>query len=223
LPNDKAEKTVNPYFDGRREWNERYGSHVKQVRTWKIVAFLSMLTTLASVVGLTYIGSQNKLVPYIVEVDKLGNAQAINYAVQTNLDQTKVIKYSLAEFIRNFRTIYSDSKIQKEMIYKIYRYLSPSYSAYNIVNAYYKENSPFDRQSTERVRVKINSIVQINKDTYQVDWEEIVSDPRGMKMRTDSFKASISLILVPPTKQAEIIKNPIGLYIKEFNFSKIIK
>ena len=95
--------------------------------------------------------------------------------------------------------------------------------AYNIVNAYYKENSPFDRQSTERVRVKINSIVQINKDTYQVDWEEIVSDPRGMKMRTDSFKASISLILVPPTKQAEIIKNPIGLYIKEFNFSKIIK
>lgn len=223
MPNDKAKKTVNPYFDGRREWNERYGNHIKQVRTWKIVAFLSMFTTLASVIGLTYIGSKNKLVPYIVEVDKLGNAQAINYAVQSDLNQNKVIKYSLAEFIQNFRTIYSDPKIQKEMIYKIYRYLSPSYSAYNIVNAYYKENSPFDRQSTERVRVKINSIVQINKDTYQVDWEEIVSDPRGMKIRTDNFKASISLILVPPTKQAEIIKNPIGLYIKEFNFSKIIK
>ena len=223
MPNDKYEKTINPYFDGRREWNERYGSYVKQVRTWKIVAFLSMLTTLASVVGLTYIGSQNKLVPYVVEVDKLGNAQAINYAVQTNMNQTKVIKYSLAEFIRNFRTIYGDPKIQKEMIYKIYRYLSPSYSAYNIVNAYYKEDSPFDRQSTERVRVKVNSIVQINKDTYQIDWEEIVSDPRGMKIRTDSFKASISLVLVSPTKQAEIIKNPIGLYVKEFNFSKIIK
>ena len=223
MPNDKYEKTINPYFDGRREWNERYGSYVKQVRTWKIVAFLSILTTLASVVGLTYIGSQNKLVPYVVEVDKLGNAQAINYAVQTNMNQTKVIKYSLAEFIRNFRTIYGDPKIQKEMIYKIYRYLSPSYSAYNIVNAYYKEDSPFDRQSTERVRVKVNSIVQINKDTYQIDWEEIVSDPRGMKIRTDSFKASISLVLVSPTKQAEIIKNPIGLYVKEFNFSKIIK
>jgi len=223
LPNDKSEKRVNPYLDGRREWNERYGSYIKQVRTWKTIAFLSMLTTLASVIGLTYIGSKNKLVPYIVEVDKLGNAQVINYAVQSDLNQNKVIKYSLAEFIQNFRTIYSDPKIQKEMIYKIYRYLSPSYSAYNIVNAYYKENSPFDRQSTERVRVKINSIVQINKDTYQVDWEEIVSDPRGMKIRTDNFKASISLILVPPTKQAEIIKNPIGLYIKEFNFSKIIK
>ena len=223
MKKDTSKITVNPYFDGRREWNERYGNHIKQVKTWKTIAFISMLTTFASVAGLTYIGAQNKLVPYVVEVDKLGNAQAINYAVQTNLNQSKVIKYSLAEFIQNFRTIYSDSKIQKEMIYKIYRYLSPTYSAYNIVNAYYKENSPFDRQSTERVRVKINSIVQINKETYQVDWEEIVSDPRGMKMRTDNFKASISIVLVPPTKQAEIIKNPIGLYIKEFNFSKIIK
>lgn len=223
MTNDTSEKTRNPYLDGRKEWNERYGSYIKQVQTWKMVAFISMLTTLASVAGLTYIGSQNKLVPYIVEVDKLGNAQAINYAQQSKLDHTKVIKYSLAEFIQNFRTIYADPKIQKEMIYKIYRYLSPSYSAYNMVNAYYKENSPFDRQSTERVRVKVNSIVQINKDTYQIDWEEIVSDPRGMKMRTDSFKASISFILVPPSTQAEIIKNPIGLYIKEFNFSKVIK
>jgi len=223
LPNKKDEKRINPYLDGRREWNERYGSHLKQVKTWKTITFISMLTTLASVGGLIYMGSQNKLVPYVVEVDKLGNAQAVNYAVQTNLNQTQVIKYTLAEFIQNFRTIYSDPKIQKEMIYKIYRYLSPSYSAYNIVNAYYKENSPFDRQNTERVRVKINSIVQISKDTYQVDWEEIVSDPRGMKIRTDNFKASISLILIPPKKQAEIIKNPIGLYIKEFNFSKIIK
>lgn len=223
MTNDTSEKTRNPYLDGRKEWNERYGSYIKQVQTWKMVAFISMLTTLASVAGLTYIGSQNKLVPYIVEVDKLGNAQAINYAQQSKLDHTKVIKYSLAEFIQNFRTIYADPKIQKEMVYKIYRYLSPSYSAYNMVNAYYKENSPFDRQSTERVRVKVNSIVQINKDTYQIDWEEIVSDPRGMKMRTDSFKASISFILVPPSTQAEIIKNPIGLYIKEFNFSKVIK
>ena len=223
MENDKSEKTHNPYLDGRREWNERYGSYIKQVQTWKVIAFLSMLTTLASVAGLTYIGSQNKLVPYIVEVDKLGNAQATNYAQQSNMDHSKVIKYTLAEFIQNFSTIYADPKIQKEMIYKIYRYLSPSYAAYNMVNAYYKENSPFDRQSTERVRVKVNSIVQINKDTYQVDWEEIVSDPRGIKMRTDSFKASISFILVPPSTQAEIIKNPIGLYIKEFNFSKIIK
>jgi type IV secretion system protein VirB5 len=92
-----------------------------------------------------------------------------------------------------------------------------------MVNSYYKEHSPFERLTKETVRVKVNSIVQINTNTYQVDWEEIVSDPRGVKLRTDSFKASITILMVPPATQSEIMKNPIGLYIKEFNFSKIIK
>jgi type IV secretion system protein VirB5 len=222
LPNDNKENK-NPYFDGRKEWNIRYGSLIKQVKTWKTITFISLFTTLASVAGLTYIGSQNKLVPYIVEVDKVGAVKAINYAQQSNIDNKRVIKYSLAEFIQNFKTIYRDAKIQKDMIFKIYRYLSPSYPAYNMVNSYYKEHSPFERLTKETVRVKVNSIVQINTNTYQVDWEEIVSDPRGVKLRTDSFKASITILMVPPATQSEIMKNPIGLYIKEFNFSKIIK
>lgn len=223
MPNNNNNQSVNPYLDGRREWNLRYGDQIKQVKVWKTVAFISLLTTVGSVAGLTYIGSKNKLVPYVVEVDRVGNAKAIHYAKQSNIDHTQVIKYSLATFIQNFKTIYGDAKIQKEMVFKIYRYLSPSYPAYNMVNAYFQEHSPFERLRTERVRVKINAIVPINENTYEVDWEEIVSDPRGIKLRTDSFKASISIILVPPSTEAEIIKNPIGLYITEFNFSKIIK
>jgi type IV secretion system protein VirB5 len=222
LPNDNKE-SINPYFDGRKEWNIRYGSYIKQVKVWKTITFISLLIALIAVAGLIYIGSQNKLIPYIVEVDKVGEVRAVNYAKQTNISEEKVIKYSLAEYIRNFRTIYGDAKIQKDMIFKVYRYLSPSYPAYNMVNAYFKENSPFDRLKTERVRVKVNSIVKINKGTYQIDWEEVVSDPRGMKLRTDNFKASITMLTVPPSSQADIMKNPIGLFIKEFNFSKIIQ
>lgn len=222
MPNDNKE-SINPYFDGRKEWNIRYGSYIKQVKVWKTITFISLLIALIAVAGLIYIGSQNKLIPYIVEVDKVGEVRAVNYAKQTNISEEKVIKYSLAEYIRNFRTIYGDAKIQKDMIFKVYRYLSPSYPAYNMVNAYFKENSPFDRLKTERVRVKVNSIVKINKGTYQIDWEEVVSDPRGMKLRTDNFKASITMLTVPPSSQADIMKNPIGLFIKEFNFSKIIQ
>jgi len=217
------DKNINPYLDGRREWNERYGNHIKQVKVWKTVTFISLFTTLSAVIGLTYIGSKNKLVPYVVEVDKVGEVRAVNYAKQGNINNERVIKYSLAEFIQNFKTIYGDAKIQKEMIFKIYRYLSPSYPAYNMVNSYYQEHSPFDKLTKERVRVKINSIVQISEKTYQVDWEEVVSDIRGIKLRTDNFKASITIVISPPTTQAEIMKNPIGLYIKELNFSKIIK
>lgn len=218
-----SDQTVNPYFDGRREWNERYGSYIKQAKIWKVITFIALLICTFTILGIIYIGSQNKLVPYVVEVDKLGNAQAINYAQQSHFSSEQVIKYSLAEFIQNFKTLYGDAKTQKTMTLKVYRYLSPSHSAYNTINEYYRANSPFERLQTERVRVKIKSIVPINQDTYQIDWEEIVSDPRGLQLRTDHFKASVTILLVPPSSEQEIIKNPIGLYIKEFNFSKVIQ
>ena len=217
------EHNRNPYLDGRREWNERYGNYIKQVKIWKIIAFISLLIALMTVIGLIYIGSQNRLVPYVVEVDKLGNAQSINYAKQSNLTNQQVIKYSLSEFIQNFRTLYGDAKTQKTMTLKIYRYLSPSHAAYNTINEYFRANSPFERLQTERVRVKIESIVPLNQDTYQIDWQEIVSDPRGLQLRVDHFKASVTILLVPPSNEQEIIKNPIGLYVKEFNFSKVIQ
>jgi len=219
---DKSQER-NPYLDGRREWNERYGSYIKQVKIWKTIAFISLLIALITVIGLIYIGSQNRLVPYVVEVDKLGNAQSINYAKQSNLSNQQVIKYSLSEFIQNFRTLYGDAKTQKAITLKIYRYLSASHAAYNTINEYFRTNSPFERLQTERVRVQIESIVPISQDTYQVDWKEVVSDPRGLELRTDHFKASITILLAPPASEQEIIKNPIGLYIKEFNFSKVIQ
>lgn len=219
---DKSQER-NPYLDGRREWNERYGNYIKQVKIWKTIAFIALLITLSAVIGLIYIGSQNRLVPYVVEVDKLGNAQSINYAKQSNLSNQQVIKYSLAEFIQNFRTLYGDAKTQKAITLKIYRYLSPSHAAYNTINEYFRANSPFERLQTERVRVKIASIVPMNQDTYQIDWKEIVSDPRGLQLRVEHFKASVTLLLAPPSSEQEIIKNPIGLYVKEFNFSKVIQ
>ncbi len=211
------------YFDGRREWNERYGSYIKQAFVWKVVAFVSLLITLVSVVGLAYSASQNKLVPYIVEVDKLGNSVVAQRAEQTTYDNPKVIKYSLAEFTKNFKTIYGDPVVQKDIILKSYRYLSPSYPAYNIVNSYFKDHSPFEKQKKESVNVKIDSIVPINENTYQIDWHEIAFDKKGNKLRTDFFRASATILIVPPTTEAEIMNNPIGLYITEFNFSKIIK
>ena len=221
MPNENKDQNINPYLDGRREWNERYGNYIKQVKTWKTVTFISLFITLVSILGLIYIGSKNKLVPYVVEVDKLGAIQAINYAKQSNINNQSVIKYSLADFIQNFKTIYGDAKVQKEMIFKIYRYLSPSYSAYNVVNNYYQDHSPFERLTKERVRVQINSVVKINEDTYQVDWEEIVSDPKGIKIRTDNFKASLTILTVPPTTELEIIKNPIGLLLKNLTLQKL--
>jgi len=50
-------KSVNPYLDGRREWNERYGSYIKQASAWRLVAILTTIVSLFAVGGVVYIGA----------------------------------------------------------------------------------------------------------------------------------------------------------------------
>ena len=66
----------NPYLAARRTWNEHVGSVVSSRQTWQVVGILSLLIALSAVGGMIHIGSQSKFVPYVVEVDKLGQAVA---------------------------------------------------------------------------------------------------------------------------------------------------
>ena len=49
----------NPYLAARRTWNDHVGSVLDQRRTMQIVMILALLIALASVGGMTYIGSQS--------------------------------------------------------------------------------------------------------------------------------------------------------------------
>ena len=43
---------------------------------WQILAILSLMITLAAVGGIIHIGSQSKFIPYVVQIDNLGEAVA---------------------------------------------------------------------------------------------------------------------------------------------------
>ena len=208
---------------GRREWNARYGSYIKQTRTWQVIAFLSLMISLVSVVFLGISSSQNKYIPYIIEVDKLGTAVAVAPAQPITKQDERVIKHSLAEFVSNMFTVYGDRVVQKDNIFKAYRYLLPASNAYTSVSEYYKQNSPFVKMETERNTIEILSVIQISKDTWQIDWQESKSDIKGNPISREYFKGAATLKYIEPKDEKEIFKNPTGLWIYEFSWQKILK
>ena len=42
LPESFTTRAENPYVAATREWNERYGSYIRQVRIWPIITFLCL-------------------------------------------------------------------------------------------------------------------------------------------------------------------------------------
>ena len=75
------------YLAGRREWNERYGSYIAQRDAWRLLAMASLGVAALAVGGVVWLSSQSRVVPYVVEVNHLGDALAVRRAnVATAVD-----------------------------------------------------------------------------------------------------------------------------------------
>lgn len=98
----------NPYLTARRTWNEHVGSVVSSRQTWQVVGILSLLIALASVGGVIHIGSQSKYIPYVIEVDKLGQTIAVGPVQAAGRADQRVVHASVSEFVSDARYVTPD-------------------------------------------------------------------------------------------------------------------
>jgi type IV secretion system protein TrbF len=209
----------NPYLAARLEWNERYGSYVKAAAAWRIVGVTGMLM---AVIGFSYAlfqSTQVKLVPYIVEVDRLGTAASVGFPQQIEYADPRVVRATLGSFVANFRSITPDAVVQKQYIDRTYAHLRTSDPATEKVNAWFRGNSPFDRARTITVAVEVTNIVPLSNQTYQIDWTEYERDRQGKELGTRRYRGVATVALTPPQDEAVIRLNPIGLYLKDFDWT----
>ena len=163
--------------------------------------------------------SQNKVIPYVVQVDKQGYTVAIKQGTEVTQTDTRVIIAALSRFITNFKTVVADQYAQRRMVDEVYNYLAQSSSAENVVTHYYRENNPFEAKRT--ILVEIISVLGVGTDgkSWQVLWteKEVIG---GTVTNTTEWRAIISIGLSPLQNMAEIIKNPLGIYVKELNMAQ---
>jgi len=212
---------TNPYLDARREWNERYGSYMATAKNWRIVAILTSLSGLIATLGIIYIASQSKILPYLVEVDKHGELKYGGTVEKMSTVDENVMKYALSDFIINLRTIYPDNNIQRDYIFKVYNYLSASLPANKLVDDFYKVNPPFGLKYNQKVTIE--NVTHIQDNQWQLDWSETRYGENGALIDTQVFRAVVQTMLNPPSTEESARKNPIGLFIKDLTISKIIK
>ncbi len=69
-----------PYQRAGQLWDERIGSARVQARSWRLIAFGCLGLTTALSGGLMWQSLQSRVVPFVVEVDRLGEARAVTPA-----------------------------------------------------------------------------------------------------------------------------------------------
>ena len=215
-----AKATSNPYLEARREWNERYGDYIHQAHHWRAMAFISGAVALVCVLGVVYIGAQSKVIPYVVEVDKLGEAAAISRADRAAAVDGRVIKAYLARFVSDWRSVTVDRLAQKGAIDRVYSMLPNGSIAVTKISDFFKTHNPFGLGTKESVAVAVTNILPISDKTWQVEWQETVRDTRGDVQGTMRMRVSIMVGIKPPTQEKLILINPLGVYITDLNWSQ---
>jgi type IV secretory pathway TrbF-like protein len=206
----------NPYVSARREWNERYGDYIARARSWRWAAFAALAISLVLAIGVVWQAAQSKVVPYVVEVNKLGDAIAVARADRAATADVRVIKGQLAAWIVDVRSVSSDPLAQKSALSRSYAMTAATATIF--LNDYYRQHSPFGQSRT--VAVSVDAVLPVSKQTYQLQWSEDARDLQGRDLATTHWLASVTVAFDPPTDERGVLNNPLGLYITGISWTQ---
>jgi type IV secretion system protein VirB5 len=213
----------NPYALGRREYDDRYERLAKNAAAWKRVAFLMLVLLSVSTGVVLWMAQTVKVVPYIVQVDRHGYEIAVQPVEANEVTDDRVVMARIADFISNTRSVYSDATAMMHFIDKAYNSVESSSPALRKMDAWFRENNPFAKQDTV-VSVTVESVLRASPEsntTWQAEWKEKTYD-RGMLKDEKFFKGTFIIEFHGPASITEIMKNPLGIFVSDFNITEKI-
>ena len=224
----RADEAANPFLAARRTWNDQAAANTASRQMWQLVGLLSLLIALASVGGVIYIGSQSKFVPYLVEVDKLGELRSAGVVQPVAKADTRVLKARVSTFISDLRTVTPDVALQRRAVFRAYAMLATRDPATPKTNEWLngiEANNPFKRAATEMVSAEISAVLAQTPETFQVDWVETTRDRSGaVKGEPAKMRALVTVYVAPATSdttEEQERNNPLGVYVRDFSWTKL--
>ena len=213
----KTGEAETPYQRAGRLWDERIGSARVQAHNWRRMAFGGLALTTGLSAALVWQSMQSRVIPYVVEVDALGEARAVAPAAGGYRPTDPQIAWHLGRLIANVRGRSLDPVLMRENWLSAYDFVTPRASLF--LGDYARANNPFDRVGDKTVSVQIVSVVRASPTSFHVKWSES-SFERGSLVGTARWTAMMTVALVPPRNADLLRRNPLGLYVDAIDWSR---
>lgn len=206
-----------PYQRAGQVWDERIGSARVQARNWRLMAFGGLTLSAALSGGLLWQSMQSRVVPYVVEVDALGEARAVA-PIEAEYEPTDPqIAWHLGRFVTNVRSISLDPVLMRQNWLSAYDFVTDRGSLF--LGEYARSANPFGQVGERTVSVQVTSVVRASDRSFQVKWTEAAYE-RGSLAGTTRWTAILSIVVRPPSSADILRKNPLGLYVDAIDWSR---
>lgn len=213
----RTPEPVTPYQRAAQAWDERIGAARVQARNWRIMAFGGLLLSTGLAAGLAWQSVQSRVTPYVVEVDRLGEARSVAPAVADYHPTDPQIAWALGRFIANVRGISLDPVLMRENWLAAYDFASERGALF--LSEFARSSDPFAQVGRRSVSVEITSVVRASPRSWQVKWKERAYE-RGSLAATSRWTAMLTVAVKPPRSADVLRKNPLGLYVEAIDWSR---
>ncbi|MEL1262844.1 conjugal transfer protein TrbF [Pseudoxanthomonas putridarboris] len=208
---------ATPYQKAGQVWDERIGGSSAQARDWRRMAYGGFAIAALAVGGLVWHLGRSTVVPYVVEVDTLGQVRAIGPALEAYRPTDAQIARELERFVRNVRSLPLDPVVLRSNWLEAYDYATDRGAA--ALNVYARENDPFARVGRVTVAVEVTSVVRASESSFQLRWIER-STVNGSPGGVERWTAIVTVVLQPPRDVVRLRKNPLGIYVNGLDWSR---
>jgi len=212
-----APEPTTPYQRAAQAWDDRIGSSRVQARNWRLMAFGSLLLSTGFATALVWQSAHGTVVPWVVQVDQLGQAQAVAPAVRDFQPSDPQVAWYLARLIEDVRSLPADPIVVRQNWLNAYDFTTDRGAL--ALNDYARSNDPFSRVGKQQVSIDVSSVIRASPDSFRVAWTERRYQD-GTLAETSRWTAILSIIVRQPNDADQLRKNPLGVYVDAINWSK---
>lgn len=206
-----------PYQRAGQVWDERLGSARAQARNWRLMALGGLLLSAGLSGGLLWQSLQSRVVPYVVEVDRLGEARAVAPADSAYRPTDPQVAWHLGRFISDVRSVSLDPVLMRTNWLSAYDFATERGGRF--LGDYARTADPFAEVGRRTVSVQVTSVVRASDRSFQVKWSETAYE-RGNLVGTSRWTAILTVQLRPPRDAETLRRNPLGLYVDAIDWSR---
>jgi type IV secretion system protein VirB5 len=213
----KSSEPETPYQKAAQVWDERIGSARVQARNWRYMAFGCLILAGGFASALVWQSARGTVVPWVVQVDNLGQAQTVAPAAADYRPTDPQIAWHLGRFIEQVRAIPADPIIVRQNWLRAYDWTTDRGAA--ALNDYARANDPFSRVGRQQVSVEVSSVIRASPDSFRVAWIERHFE-NGQLATTERWTAILTIVVQTPRTAERLRVNPLGIYVNAINWSR---
>ena len=206
-----------PYQKAAQIWDERIGSARVQAKNWRLMAFGCLMLSGGLASGLVWQSLRGTVTPWVVQVDHLGQAQAVAPADGSYQPTDPEIAFHLARFIEDGRGLPADGIVLRLDWLRAYDFTTDRGAA--ALNDYARTNDPFANLGKLQISIEVTSVIRASPISFRVAWIQR-SYENGSLSATERWTAILTVVIDTPRDADRLRKNPLGVYVNAINWSK---